>query len=368
MPMLDRTLKIERRIFLGLTLLLTLIGCVFVYSASSVFALEKFGSAQYFLKKHLLYLIPSFFGFMFFALVPVSLIKKYAPLFFLVTLGLTVLTFFSGGIHIHGSSRWLSIGGKSFQPSEFLKLALFIYLGSLFDRKSKYLQSFVHSYLPFLLVLGVTFLVLLKQPDFGSVVTILITALMLFFVAEFNLMHVFLTAACALPVLLFLTFSKSYRLNRILIFLNPWSDPQGRGFQIIQSLIAIGSGHVWGLGIAQSKQKFFYLPMQHTDFIFPIIAEEMGFVGCVGVLACYFLFLWYGLRLTLKMNDSFAFFTSLGFIIFITLQAVINIMVTTGLLPTKGLGLPFISYGGTSLLSLFCMIGLIMNFSRSNQP
>ena len=193
-PMLDRTLKIERRIFLGLTLLLTLIGCVFVYSASSVFALEKFGSAQYFLKKHLLYLIPSFLGFIFFALVPVALIKKFAPLFFVVTLGLTVLTFFSGGIHIHGSSRWLSIGGKSFQPSEFLKLALFIYLGALFDRKSKYLQSFVHSYLPFLMVLGVTFLVLLKQPDFGSVVTILITALMLFFVPEFNLMHVFLTA------------------------------------------------------------------------------------------------------------------------------------------------------------------------------
>ncbi|MBX9831055.1 putative lipid II flippase FtsW [Candidatus Babeliales bacterium] len=365
-PVLDRALKSERRMFLGISLLLTLIGCVFVYSASSVFALEKFGSAQYFLKKHLLYLIPSFLGFIVCSVFPIAWLKKYASLFFFVALGLTIMTFFSGGIHIHGSSRWLNIFGKSFQPSEFLKLTLFIYLGVLFDRKSRYLQSFVHSYLPFLMVLGITFLVLLKQPDFGSVVTILVTAFVLFFVAEFNLLHVGITVACALPVLLFLTFSKAYRLNRILIFLNPWADPQGRGFQIIQSLIAIGSGHVWGLGIANSKQKFFYLPMQHTDFIFSIIAEEMGFVGCVGVIACYFLFFWYGLRLTLKMNDSFAFFTSLGFVVFITLQAVINIMVTTGLLPTKGLGLPFISYGGTSLLSLFCMLGLIINFSRSS--
>jgi len=153
-------------------------------------------------------------------------------------------------------------------------------------------------------------------------------------------------------------------MNRILIFLNPWSDPQGRGFQIIQSLIAIGSGRVWGLGISNSKQKFFYLPMQHTDFIFPIIAEEMGFVGSIGILLLFFLFLWFGLRLTLAMKQPFTFFTSLGFVIFITLQAVINIMVATGLLPTKGLGLPFMSYGGSALMAVFAMVGFIINFAR----
>jgi cell division protein FtsW len=159
--------------------------------------------------------------------------------------------------------------------------------------------------------------------------------------------------------------SKAYRMNRILIFLNPWSDPQGRGFQIIQSLIAIGSGQTWGLGVSNSKQKFFYLPMQHTDFIFSIIAEETGFVGAVSIVVMYALFCFYGLRLILRIDDMFAFFTSLGFILFISIQAAINLMVTTGVVPTKGLSLPFISYGGTALISLLCMIGFIVNAIRS---
>ena len=174
----------------------------------------------------------------------------------------------------------------------------------------------------------------------------------------------FITLLVTVPAGIFLILTKTYRLNRILIFLNPWSDPLGRGFQIIQSLIAIGSGSLWGVGISNSKQKFFYLPMQHTDFIFPIIAEETGFIGSCIIILLYFLFCYFGLKIALQLENLFAFFTTLGFVILISLQAVINLMVTSGLLPTKGLGLPFISYGGTSLVCLFCMIGLIANFAR----
>ena len=360
------SLKSDFRFLLTIVSILTLIGFVFIYSASSVYALEKFGASSYFLKKQLFFAIPAIAGFIVFASIPINFLKRLSPLFFILSLFFTMLTFLPNlGVKIHGSSRWLNIFGFGAQPSEFLKLFLFIYVGFFLEKKQRKIRSFLHSYLPFLTILGITFIVLLRQPDFGSVVTIFTTALILFFVAEFKWSHLITTVICTLPIGVFLIFTKAYRLNRILIFLNPWSDPQGRGFQIIQSLIAIGSGNIWGLGISNSKQKFFYLPMQHTDFIFPIIAEETGFVGSCFIIVLFFLFCFLGLRLALKFDNLFAFFTTLGFIVFISLQAVINLMVTCGLLPTKGFGLPFISYGGTSLLCFFCMIGLIANFVRS---
>lgn len=366
--LLGNALRRDVRILLGISLFLSLLGLVFIYSSSSVYALECFGSAHYFLKKQLLYFIPAFFGFLLFATIPISFFKRYAPYLFLGSLAFTALTFIPAlGCKMHGSSRWLRILGLSIQPSEFLKLFLIIYIGFFIERKREYVKSFLHSYVPFLLVLGMTFVLLLKQPDFGSMVTILITSLILVFVADFKMIHLLITMASALPIGIALIFSESYRLNRILIFLNPWTDPQGRGFQIIQSLIAIGSGDVWGLGISNSKQKFFYLPMQHTDFIFPIIAEETGFVGSSILVLLYFLFCYFGIRIVTKLKNIFALFTTLGFIVLISVQAVINLMVTTGLLPTKGLGLPFVGYGGTALLCLWCMLGLITNFVRSEK-
>jgi cell division protein FtsW len=177
--------------------------------------------------------------------------------------------------------------------------------------------------------------------------------------------HLLWTVIFAVPSITFLILTKSYRLNRILIFLNPWHDPHGKGFQIIQSLIAIGNGSMWGLGIGNSRQKFFYLPMQQTDFIFPIIAEEIGFVGSLLLIISFVCLSYFGLKIVSKLQDPFAFFTSLSFITLISLQVIINLMVSSGLLPTKGMGLPFISYGGSALLSLFCMIGFIINAARN---
>lgn len=362
MELLRQKQKAYVKIFVTLTMVLTAIGFVFIYSASSVFALEKFGSSTYFLKKQLLYFVPSLIGFFLFSTIPVAWWKRKAPLLFLGSLILTSLTLIPRlGLKVHGSNRWLSIWGVGGQPSEFLKLFLFMYIGFFLARKQHLIRSFWQSYLPFWAILGISFVVLLRQPDFGSVMTILATALMIFFVGQFRTVYLVYTMILAIPAIVWLILSKTYRLNRILIFLNPWNDPQGKGFQIIQSLIAIGSGHWLGLGISNSRQKFFYLPMQHTDFIFPIIAEETGFIGSLCILILYCLLCFYGLRLTLCIKDTFAFFTVLGFVIFMSLQAVINLMVTVGLLPTKGLSLPFMSYGGTALISLFCMVGFIVN-------
>lgn len=354
--------------FVSIAGLLTIIGLVFIYSSSSILALEKLGSAHYFLRKQLFFVLPSIIGFFAFALTPIPIIKKYAQWAFFASLGLTALTFVPYlGLKVHGSNRWLSVCGIGFQPSEFLKLTFLFYVAYLLDKKQHRIKSFLYTYVPMLIVMGITFGILLKQPDFGSVITLFSTSIILLFVAECRMSYLVITALCACPAIIYLVMTKSYRLNRILIFLNPWADPQGKGFQIIQSLIAIGSGQTWGLGLANSKQKFFYLPMQHTDFIFPIIAEETGFIGSVIIVALYAVMCFLGLRIAARLKSPFTFLATVGFVMLITIQAVINIMVTCGLLPTKGLGLPFISYGGTALMSVWCMVGFIVNASRSER-
>ncbi|MBM3893785.1 putative lipid II flippase FtsW [Candidatus Dependentiae bacterium] len=358
-------LRADVQTLMGIVTLLTLVGLVFVYSSSSILALEKCGSDLFFLKKQAAYTLLAVIGFLVFALVPYEKLKHYAPMLFVASLGLMGLTFVPGlGIKMHGANRWLHLGFISLQPSELLKIFLILYMGYFLEKKQYRIKSFLYTYLPFLLVLGVSFALLLKQPDFGSVITLFSTALVLFFVAECNMRYLLTTALLACPAIVYLIFSKSYRLSRILIFLNPWADPQGKGFQIIQSLIAIGNGKMWGVGIANSKQKFFYLPMQHTDFIFPIIAEEIGFIGSLGLIVLYAALLFFGMRIVLLFRERFGFFSSLGFIVLLTIQALINLMVSCGLLPTKGLGLPFISYGGTALIASWCMIGFIANCAR----
>jgi cell division protein FtsW len=246
-------------------------------------------------------------------------------------------------------------------------MAFVLYIAYLLDKNRHRLSSFWHGFFPLLTVVGITALVLLKQPDFGQMITLTVTAFMLFFVAQCSLKHIFATVSLLIPVGIALISLKAYRLKRILTFLNPWNDPQGAGFQIIQSLIAIGSGGITGVGIAQSKQKFFYLPMQHTDFIFSIIAEETGFIGVAGIIFIYLLFLFTGLQIAKKLQDPCAFYTTVGFVLLTSLQAVINIFVVTGLMPTKGLGLPFISYGNSALIANLCMVGVVMNFIRNER-
>lgn len=350
-------------IFLSICAILIVIGLIFIYSSSSVYGLEKFGSSQYFVKKQCLGLLVGIVGLIICRITPLWFIQKIVPLGFAFSIALTIMTLVPHfGMTLNGSHRWLRLGGFVFQPSELLKMSFIAYIGYLISKKQHRIVSLTQGYLPLLITLGITAAVLLKQPDFGQTVTLSVTAFMLFFIAQCNTVHLLSTIGALIPAGAILILLKPYRLKRIMTFLNPWDDPQGAGFQIIQSLIAIGSGKFSGVGIAHSKQKFFYLPMQCTDFIFSIIAEETGLLGSCILISLYIAFLYFGIKLAMQMTNSFAFLTTLGFVLLTSLQSVINIYVATGLLPTKGLGLPFISYGNSALICNLCMIGLIINF------
>jgi cell division protein FtsW len=364
----NSTLRTDLRLFVLVSLILTLIGFVFIYSSSSAYAIAKCGGqGSYYVRRQ-------FFGFLlgFIALcavrwLPLNFLKRMSPLLFLGSLGLTALTMIPGfAVHIHGSSRWLSLAGIAFQPSEFLKVTLILYLAYLLEKREHQTMVLLRAYLPLFVIIGITSAILLKQPDFGLTVTLALTSCALIFISQRQLKPLWYSLVATLPLIGYLIIFKPYRLHRILTFLNPWADPQGAGFQIIQSLIAIGSGGLWGVGITHSKQKFFYLPMQHTDFIFSIIAEETGFIGASLLVTLFATLVYVGLRIARSMQQSFSLFACTGYVVLIGLQAFINLAVATGIAPTKGIGLPFVSYGNTALIANMMMIGIIMNCVASD--
>lgn len=369
-----RSLKQHNELFAPLMVLcvlitlLIIIGLVFIYSASSVYALEKFGKSYYFAQKQAVGLVMGLCALFAMSRLPVTALKRLTPFLFLGSLGLTFLTTIPGfSVRIHGSSRWLRLFFITFQPSELLKISLILYVAYLITKKSHGVSPFWQRFVPVTLILALTSIALLKQPDFGLTVTLLTTSVIVFFIAQFQLRYLAWSLVAAIPAMAILVITSPYRIRRILTFLNPWKDPQGSGFQIIQSLIAIGSGSTWGLGVAHSKQKYFYLPMQHTDFIFSIIAEETGFVGCFALIALFIAVLYVGITIALAMTDLFSCFAILGFMIMLNLQAVINIAVATGLAPTKGIGLPFVSYGNTSLIGYLIILGIIITMVKNNK-
>jgi len=333
-----------------------------------VYALKNFGIAHYYVTKQTMGLGLGLVAFFIGRHLSLQFIEAATPLFFWSSWALTALTIASKfSVHIHGSSRWLKLGPIAFQPSELLKLALIMYLARFLAKKEGQRFTFVGSYLPFLVIMALVSGVLLAQPDFGLTVTLLLTSFILFFIADFPIKHLFMTALFCLPAAGILILKYPYRLKRIFTYLNPWEDPQGAGFQIIQSLIAVGSGKWWGSGISHSKQKFFYLPMQHTDFIFSIIAEETGFIGSSIIILLYLLFLYFGFKIAWQLEKSFYVFTTIGFVLLLTMQALINLFVVTGLLPTKGIGLPFVSFGSSSLICSLAMLGIIANMAKNTR-
>jgi len=361
-----KTINADLSMFLISITALIVIGLIFIYSSSSIFALERFGSASYFVKKQCIGLMLGIIALLIARFIPLDLIKHLSPWLFLGSLMLTSCTLLSRfSQNIHGSSRWLNIGGFGFQPSELIKVSFVLYLAYFLSKRLNRASSFIHNFLPFLCILGVTSGILLLQPDFGLTVTLTLTGCAMLFVADFQTRNLLYTLLALIPIAGTLIFLKAYRLKRILTFLNPWADPQGAGFQIIQSLIAIGSGRYTGLGISHSKQKFFYLPMQHTDFIFSIIAEETGFLGSCFLILLLIIMLFVGYRIAWRMTDPFCVFATFGFVTLMSLQSIINLTVTTGLAPTKGIGLPFVSYGNTALICHLMMVGLIMNMVNS---
>ena len=355
----------ERAALFLITSILIAIGIVMIYTSSAIYAYETYGDSGYFLKRHLLYLLFGLLAMTLTLSVPYMSLRRFAKPFLIVSVVLLLLILVSplgraGG----GARRWFRIGSFSFQPSEITKLAFLIYLADFLSRKRNELHQFREGFVPPLLVLGVIVGLVILQPDLGTAVALLVVALLMLFLAGTRVRYLGFTFASFFPVFILYILLKPHASRRILAFIAPEKDPLGIGFQIMQSFVALGSGGLFGVGLGQSKQKLFYLPACHTDFIFSIIGEELGLVGTFGILALFFLFSWTSYRILKRVQDRFGRLLGFGVASLITLEALVNIGVACGAIPTKGLPLPFVSYGGSALILNLVGVGLLLNISR----
>lgn len=351
-------------ILLLFTLLLVGTGIVMVYSSSAIMASGKFNDGYFFLKKQILFAVVGILMMICVARIDHQLYRKIAYLILGISLLSLIAVLIPGiGTKVGGSTRWLKIGPFSIQPSEFAKLALIIYLASSLAKKEKNIKKFSVGILPHLIITGIMLSLIIKQPDMGTSICIAAIVFTLLFAAGVRLSHLSLILLSAAPLVYFLIANIAYRRQRILSFLNPWGDPSDSGFQIIQSFYAFGSGGLFGRGLGEGKQKLFYLPEPHTDFIFSVIGEELGLVGIFLILAAFFIFVYRGISTAIRSSDLFSTYLALGITVLIGLQATIHMGVTLGLLPTKGITLPFISYGGSSLIVNLIGLGILLNIS-----
>ena len=345
-------------------------GVIMVFSATSVTAYQKYDDSFHFLKRQVVWVALAL-GVMFF-LMRIDYHKFFRsfwqPVGYLVLslilLGLVLVI----GTEINGSKRWLSAGGVNFQVSEIAKLGMVMFTAWYLDKWKDHIRNFFVGLAPILAILGVVCVLILMEPDLGTTAVIGATCFVMLFAAGARVIHLGSLVAVSAPLGVYAMLSESYRRKRIFAFINPWEDPQGTGFHIIQSLYALGSGGLFGVGLGRSRQKFFYLPEPGTDFIFSVLGEELGLVGTSIVIGLYFLLAWRGLMIALKAQDMLGSMLAVGITTMITLQAIVNMGVVTGSLPVTGITLPFISYGGSSLVFMAIGIGLLLNISRySNQ-
>ncbi|HLG19072.1 MAG TPA: putative lipid II flippase FtsW [Bdellovibrionota bacterium] len=346
------------------TLGLLALGTVMVFSSSSSIGAEKFGDSAYYLKRHLIWMAIGGLGMgVTFFINPFPLKKLATPALIggLILLGLVMVT----GTARNKAVRWLNLGGLVFQPSEFVKLTVVLYTAAYLAKARERIQKFSKGLLPLLATVGGIVLVLLKEPDFGTAVLVTFVVAMMVFVGGANLWHVGALGALAGVASYALILSSAYRRRRLMAFLHPWQDPLGSGFQILQSFIAFQNGGFQGQGLGDGTQKLLYLPEMHTDFIFAVIAEELGFLGSFLVIFLFALIVIQGFRLSLRLREPFTSSLALGLTGLIGFQAFFHMAVVMGLVPTKGLTLPFISYGGSSLVITLMSIGLLLSLSAT---
>lgn len=351
-------------LFLAIIALLG-IGLVQVYSSSFIFAIESYGDGLFFFKRQLI------FAFLAFAIlvgtihIPFRYIEKYGwALWLVATLGV-LATYVPGlGVRVGGAMRWIQLPmGVRFEPGELLKIAFSVLFASLLCRNANFLARVKWHWLALALVLPLA--LLLKQPDFGTFAIILMVGVTLLFAFGLQWKYIIATLSVLAPAFYFLVMTVEYRRARVLAFLDPWSDPAQKGFQVIQSMLSFHSGGLTGVGLGQGQGKLFFLPEAHTDFTLAVFGEEMGFVGFVAILALYGFVVFRGIQIAVKAEEPFKKALALGLSATFALSVFINAGVVMGLLPTKGLTLPFLSYGGSSLVSLCFMFGLILNIENS---
>jgi cell division protein FtsW len=354
-------------LLLGVVLALVTLGTVEIYSASAVYAEQKFGNPHYFLIKQIIYAGVGLFALGAGIRIDYRRYRRWTyPMLVGALLLLGAVLMF--GRRVNEARRWFVLGPFSFQPVELAKLALIVYLAYSLAKKQEKVKTFTVGFMPHLMVCAIMMALLLKQPDLGSSIILGATTLIMLFVAGTKLSYILIAVLAAAPVVYHSIVATAWRLRRLIAYIDPWQFRRTTGYQITESLISIGSGGWTGQGLGDGKQKLFYLPEAHTDFILSNIGEELGFVGMAAVLVLFMLVLWRGVRAAVRARDSFGAYVAAGLTTMFSLQALVNAGVVLGALPAKGLTLPFISYGGTSLIVSMFFAGVILNISRGDPP
>jgi len=364
---MSRKLTYDRYLF-GAAMLIIVIGLVMIYSASAMIAQQKIGQDNpwFFLSRQFIWLLAGVALMLILMHVDLNRLKDPRVIYTLLgglAVALVVVLFQQP---INGTHRWLVFRHFQIQPSEFAKPVVILFLATFLAKKDDRIDDLSSTLLPIGSVLALVGGLILLQPDFGTAATIALVSALMLFVAGISWKRVAFFSMALIPMAVILVVSAEYRRERLLTFLNPEADPLGKGFQAMQSLIAIGTGGMWGLGIGNGRQKLFFLPEPHTDFIFSIIGEEIGFIGSIALMTLFLFLVWRGIKVARNATDRFAFYAALGFSLMIGVQALINISVALCLLPTKGLPLPLVSYGGSSLLTSMIAVGMLLNLSQQS--
>jgi cell division protein FtsW len=348
-------------------LTLVVIGVIMVFSSSHYFALSKMGDSYHFFKKELIWAGLGFLGMLVTMNIDYRKYKKIAFLGYLFSLVLLILVLTPMGIEYNGAKRWLGVGGFTIMPGEVSKLCAILFVALLLSRQPKKINNFFKGVIPCLVIIGIYGLLILKQPNLSTAVTIAFIIISMMFVAGMRWAHLMMIGISGIGLLIVMIIIEPYRMRRLTSFLDPFTDPQGSGYQVIQSLLALGSGGLFGVGLGKSIQKYLYIPEPQNDFIFAIIGEELGFIGCVTVIILFLLLIWRGIRIAINAPDLFGCLIATGITTMVGVQAIINIAVATSSMPVTGIPLPFISWGGNSLALFMAAMGVLLNISRYSQ-
>jgi cell division protein FtsW len=352
-------------LFLACVTSLIIIGLVMVTSSTVDFAATKFSNPLFFFKKQLIFIILGLVILYVITHIKTNFYYDYGKYFLLLSLIISLLVHIPGlGVTINGATRWINLGFFTLQVSEVSRLFFFIWLSGYISR-----NDFNKNYLKIFLFLSILMLAIVSQRDFGSMILLFVAFIIFSFLSHVKIMHLLKVVLLAIIPILLLIFMYPYRIQRLLAFISPWDDPQGSGYQIIASQIALSSGGYFGQGLGSSMQKLFYLPEQYNDFILAIIGEELGFIFLIFILLLYVIIFW-RIIIFYKITSNVSKFSSnliLGIILLMMIQTVIHVLVNIGLFPTKGMGLPFISYGGTNLLLMFTYIGILIRIQIENK-
>ena len=360
--------KNTRGILVPVVILLC-IGIIMVYSSSAFMSTEKYGNSFHYIWKHLFTTLIGFMGMIFFVKLDYQDIKRFVIPLLVFSFILLILVFVPGiGMSAGAKStvkRWINLRLLTFQPSEFAKIAMIVFLSKYISKNANRMNTLRYGIMIPIAVMVVFQGIILLQPDFGAAMSIGIITLTLLIIGGIRWRYIVSVIAVSIPAVVVLIIAAPYRLKRILAFIDPWKDSQGTGYQLIQSFYAFGRGWITGVGLGSSKQKLYFLPEAHTDFIFSLIGEETGLIGTIIVVGLFVYLLIRGFKIAMQAEDSFGYYLAIGLTIMIGSQALINFAVSTGLMPTKGLPLPFISYGGSALLVNMMAVGILINISKN---